>query len=427
MLRKLFLYFVLVIPCLAVSSQAIAQEDAQTNVNDWARWRGPTGNGIASEDQKPLVKWSSTKNVVWKTKIPGVGHSSPIVLGDKIFLTTADVAKQTQSVLCLDRKLGDIAWQTEINNGGLPTKIHRKNTHASPTVATDGKHVFAVFNHHDSIELVKLDLEGGIVWEKNVGQYKMSKYDFGYGASPIVNGKNVIVCNENEVKSAIVAYDKDSGEESWRIDRSGITSYSTPVVANIGSKRQLLISGGKSVKSFDPGTGLENWSAPAEWDISCGTLVWEGDMVFASGGYPAKETLAVNSKNGTVVWRNKTKVYEQSLLLVDGYVYAHAENGVLYCWRAADGKEMWKSRFSKKKQAQSVSPVLANGNIYFTAENGETVVIKLNPKALKIVARNQLGDLAFATPAFCDNRIYARVGDSTTGEGHQWLYCLGEK
>ena len=150
-------------------------------------------------------------------------------------------------------------------------------------------------------------------------------------------------------------------------------------------------------------------------------------MVFASGGYPAKETLAVNSKNGTVVWRNKTKVYEQSLLVVDGYVYAHAENGVLYCWRAADGKEMWKSRFSKKKQAQSVSPVLASGNIYFTAENGETVVIKLNPKALEIVARNQLGDLAFATPAFCDNRIYARVGDSTTGEDHQWLYCLGQK
>ena len=116
MLRKLFLYFVLVISCLVVSSQANAQEDAQTNVNDWARWRGPTGNGIASEDQKPPVEWSSSKNVVWKTKIPGVGHSSPIVLGGKIFLTTADVAKQTQSVLCLDRKLGDIAWQTEINS-----------------------------------------------------------------------------------------------------------------------------------------------------------------------------------------------------------------------------------------------------------------------------------------------------------------------
>jgi len=411
---------------VAACSHTLAQDDAQTNVNDWARWRGPTGNGIATADQKPPVKWSATENVIWKTKIPGVGHSSPIVLGGKIFLTTADVEKQTQSVLCLDRKLGEIAWQTEINSGGLPGRIHSKNTHASPTVATDGKHIFAVFHHHDEIELVKLDLEGGIVWKKNVGKYK-ARYEFGYGPSPIVDGDNVIVSNENNIKSAIVAYNKDSGEESWRIDRSGISSYSTPVVANIGSKRQLLISGGKTVKSFDSGTGLENWSAPAEWDISCGTLVWEGDMVFASGGFPAIETLAVDSKNGTVVWRNKSKVYEQSMLVIDGYVYAHAENGVLYCWRAADGKEMWKSRFSKNRLAQSVSPVLAHGNIYFTAENGETVVIKQDPKKMEVVARNMLGDLAFASPAFCDNRIYARVGDSTTGEGHQWLYCLGEK
>ena len=426
MTTKFLICFALAISCSVCCFETYAQEDAQTSSSDWARWRGPTGNGIAAADQKPPVKWSTTENVIWKTKIPGVGHSSPIVLGGKIFLTTSDVANQTQSVICLNRDGGDLVWQKEVNRGGFPAKIHRKNTHASPTVATDGKHLFAVFNHHEIIELAKLDLDGGIVWKKKVGAY-VTPYPFGYGSSPIVHGGNVIVCDENTIESAIVALDKESGKVNWRINRDGITSYSTPVVATIGGKEQLLLSGGKSVKSYDPTDGSENWSAPAVWDVTCGTLVWEGDLVFASGGFPANQTLAVNSSNGTVVWSNSTRVYEQSLLVVDGYVYAHADNSALYCWRAADGKEMWKSRFSKRTLHESVSPVLVNGNIHFTSENGETAVVKQDPSSFQLVSRNRLGDFAFATPAFCDNRIYARVGDSTTGQGHQWLYCLGEK
>ncbi len=424
-MRRTLLTCCLIVFCF-VASDAFCQEDAQTNPKDWARWRGPSGNGVATAGQKPPIKWSSTENVVWKTKIPGKGHSSPILLGNRIYLTTAEPGKQTQSVICFDRERGDQVWKTEVNRGGLPKRIHAKNTHASPTVATDGQHLFTVFNHHEVVELVKLDLQGTIVWKKKVGQY-VPKYKFGYGTSPIVHGKNVIVCNENTVQSAIVAYNKDSGEESWRINRDGISSYSTPVVAKVGGKEQMLLSGGEAVKGFNPKDGSENWSAPTRWLVSCGTLVWEGDMVFSSGGYPAQQTLGVNSSDGTVVWSNSVKVYEQSLLVADGYVYAHADNSVIYCWRAADGQEMWKSRFGKKKLAESVSPVLAGGNIYFTSENGETIVVKQNPNAFELVARNQLGDLAFATPAFCDNRIYARVGDSTTGQDHQWLYCLGEK
>ena len=429
MIRELLISLALIIVCPAICLIAHAQDDPQTSASDWARWRGPSGNGIAAADQKPPVKWSSTENVIWKTRIPGIGHSSPIVLGQKIFLTTADVAKQTQSVICLDRKSGELVWQTEINSGDFTAKIHRKNTHASPTVATDGQHVFSVFKYDDAVQLAKLDLEGTIVWKKKVGRHE-SGYNFGngYGASPIVYGDNVIVSNENEIKSSIVAFNKKSGEESWRIDRTGVSSYSTPVVAEVGGKKQLLQSGGKLVKSYDPKDGSENWSIDAAWVVSCGTLIWDGDMVFASGGFPAQQTLAIDTSKGpAVAWENPTKVYEQSMLIVDGYIFAHAENNAVYCWRAADGKEMWKKRFSKRKHGQSVSPVLAGGNIYFTAENGETVVIKPNSKQFEEVARNKLGDLAFATPAFCDNRIYARVGDSTTGKDHQWLYCLGEK
>ena len=415
------LFFTVAVFC----SQADAQ-DAQTNSKDWARWRGPTGNAIAPVGEKPPTKWSATENVVWKTKIPGRGHASPIVIGDKIFLSTAEVEEKSQSVVCVDRSSGELLWQKEVNEGGFPKTIHRNNTHASPTIATDGEHVFAVFNHHGAVHLTKLDLSGDIVWTKKVGNYQPT-YEFGFGASPIVHAGKIIVTTESKVDSGIFAFEIESGDPVWKIKRNGISSYSTPVIQDVGGKERLLISGGSRVSSYDPKTAEKDWETPTRWQVSCGTMVWDGGMVFVSGGFPAQQTLALNAKSGELVWDNNVKSYEQSLLAVDGYIYAHGNNGVLYCWRASDGEEMWKKRFSpRKKSPVSVSPVLANGHIYFTAENGETVVAELNPKEFKEVSRNQLGDYAFATPAFCDNRIYYRVGDSTTGKDHQWLYCLGE-
>jgi len=294
-------------------------------------------------------------------------------------------------------------------------------------VATDGKHLFAVFNHHGAVDVTKLDLDGNVVWKKKVGNYDPF-YKFGFGASPIVYDGKIIVTTESKVDSGIFAFKTGSGEPVWKIKRDGISSYSTPVIAPVAGKEQLLISGGGTVNSYDPKNGSKNWSTPTNWKVSCGTMVWDGDLVFISGGYPAQQTLAINAANGKLVWDNNVKSYEQSLLAVDGYIYAHSDSSVLYCWRASDGQEMWKTRFSpNRKFPVSVSPVLANGNIYFTAENGETVVVKLDPKEFKEVARNKLGDAAFATPAFCDNRIYTRVGDSSTGRDHQWLYCLGKK
>ncbi len=401
-------------------------QEAQSNSKDWARWRGPTGNAIASADQKPPTSWSATESVIWKSKVPGTGHASPIIFADKIFLATAELKSQSQSVVCFDRQSGSQLWQTEVNNGEFPKKIYPKNTHASSTVATDGNHVFAVFNHHGAVDLTKLGFDGEIVWKKKVGNYDPF-YKFGFGASPIIHNGKIIVTTESKVDSGIYAFDLKTGSQIWKIDRDGVSSYSTPVVAKVSGKEQLLISGGSKVKSYDPKTGAQNWETPTDWKVSCGTMVWDENMVFISGGYPAQQTLAMNASDGKLVWENNVKSYEQSLLAVNGYIYAHSDNGVLYCWRAADGQEMWKNRFGSRRNPVSVSPVLANGNIYFTAENGETVVVKLDPKEFKEVARNKLGDKAFATPAFCDNQIYTRVGDSSTGSDHQWLYCLGKK
>ena len=397
--------------------------------DDWSRWRGPSGNGIAVADQQPPTSWSADQNVVWKVPVPGRGHSSPIVVGDKIFLATADEEQQTQSVVCFERQTGQQQWQTELNQGGFDRKIHSKNTHASGTIATDGTQVYCVFSHHGSVNVTALSLTGEIQWQKKVGPYQ-SQYPFGFGASPIVHEGMVIVPNQNDAESCIIAFDATNGEQKWRTDADKQSSYSTPVVAETGGKSQLLLSGANIVAAYDPANGKQLWKTPTKWQVSCGTLVWNKDRVFASGGYPASQTLAVNADgSGSLVWENTQKAYEQSMLIHEGFLYAHCDNGAVYCWRESDGQEMWKQRFSAAgNPAQSASPVLANGNIYFTAENGETLVIKASSDKLTEISRNNLGNEAFASMAVCGNQIFSRIAinDPDNDTRQEWLFCLGE-
>lgn len=408
-----FLGLVLFNPC---------EVDAQ---NDWSRWRGPSGNGIAESETAPL-EWGDDENVIWKTKVPGRGHASPLILKEKVFLTTAEKTDQTQSVICFDRKDGKILWASEVNQGGWPKRMHPKNTHATSTIATDGRSLFAVFCHHNNIHLVALNFEGRVLWKKDVGAYSPA-YPFGYGSTPIVDGTRVIVTNENQVKSAIVAYDTTTGNEVWRIDRTGVSSYSTPVVAEVAGRRQLLISGGGKVASYNPETGDSIWTTQANWAVTCGTMVWDKGRVFASGGFPGGQTIAIDARNGEKLWDNPAKVYEQSMLAFEGFVFAHADNGVLYCWRSADGNEMWKQKFSKRRVAVSASPVLVDRHLYFTAENGETVVVEAKSEGYQEVSRNQLGDEAFASQVVCGGRLYARIAVNRGGARQEWLYCLGER
>lgn len=417
-MRRITIAVVSTLLCTTASLAAYGQ-------SDWLNWRGPNGNGIAASGQTPPIQWDTEKNVVWKTKVPGRGHASPTVVGDKILLGTADEAEKTQSVVCFDRATGKQLWQTVVNTGGFPKTIHRKNTHASQTLACDGERVFVVFNHHDAVTVNALDLKGNKIWEKEIGKYK-PRFPFGFGTSPIIFESNVIVTSDNEADSAIVAYNTETGKENWRIDRPKFTSYSTPVITEIGGKTQMLISGGKKVHSYDPKTGDLNWESPARWFVSCGTIVWDKDLdlVFVSGGYPQGHTLALKASNGEKVWDNNIKCYEQSMICVDGYVYAFSEDGIAYCWKASDGTLMWKDR---TKGPECASPVFAGGHIYHVCEAGRMFVVKPNPKKLQVVAENDLGDSAFASPSIVDSQIFYRVGDNSQDEYHEWLYCLGKK
>ena len=238
-------------------------------------------------------------------------------------------------------------------------------------------------------------------------------------------GENLIVPSECEKEGAIVCLRCSDGKEVWRIDRFEATSYSTPSIAKIAGKEQLLMSGGKTVDSYDPKTGAPLWNAKAPWVVTCGTPVWDDQNVYASGGYPASRTLAMKADgSGEILWQNANNSYEQSMLLHNGYLYGTTENGMCVCTRATDGNEMWKVRMDGKISA---SPVLVNNNIFVSAENGVTWVFRATHEGYQEVAKNTLGNTAYATPAFVRNNIIARVATGTGNDKTEFLYRIGAK
>lgn len=412
---KNIIHLASVVVCAVFAASSLFAED-------WPAWRGPNRNNIAPGNQTPPTAWDEEKNVIWKTEIPGRGHASPVVVGDKILLATAETDDKTQSVVCVDKKSGEQLWKTLVNEGGFKSKIHRNNSYASQTIACSENRAFVVFQNNDNIQLAALDFDGKLLWSRQLGPYVETRASFGYGTSPCVHNNLCIVLCDCTQGGYLTAYDEE-GKEVWRTARGQTVSYASPVVATIGGKDQVVMSGSE-VRSYDPMTGEELWAVDCPWKSTCGTVVSDGDFVFAGGGFPARVSVAVSAAEKKVLWQVPVPVYEQSAIIKDGYVYAHADNGAAYCWRASDGKEMWKERVTPR--GVSTSPVLVGDLIFMTDERGKTAVVKANPEKFEKVSENQLGGSSFATPAFLDNRIYARVG-TKKGASPQFLYCIGEK
>lgn len=391
---------------------------------DWPWWRGAQRNGIAHDRASPPVKWDARTNIVWKSPVPGRGHASPVVVGDRIFLATADEATEVQSVVAFDKRSGKLLWKTDVSRGGFTERNHPKNTEATSTIACDGQRVIATFFHHKQIEAVALDMDGKELWRKKVGDFDPKKYEYGFAPSPLIYKDKVIVSLEWDRDAFLHALDRQTGTEVWRAARPNNISFSSPVVGHVAGKDQLLISGANLVCSFEPNTGKPLWQADGTTDATCGTMVWEGDLVFASGGYPKSETVAVRADgSGEVVWSNRQKCYEQSMLAHRGFIYALADSGVLFCWRAGDGKEMWSKRL---KGPISASPVLAGGHIYWANERGTMYVFKPEPTQCVLVAENQLDEEAFASPAVSGKHLFLRTAATVDGKRQEFLYCLGE-
>ena len=416
--------FLVLLASLAVTFSSGEEINPQS---DWPWWRGPARSNHAAAGSDPVVTFSQTENVVWKVPVSGRGHASPTIVGNRIFLATADADAEIQSVLAFDRSTGEPLWSSSVNEGNFPEKIHRKNTHASSTVACDGERVVAVFNNRDALHVVALSVtDGELLWEKRLGPYAPKRYEFGFAASPLVYGNTVIVLGDTEFGGFLTALDRRTGKQVWSVERPKQMNYSSPILATVGGVAQVLISGCSRLSAYDPKTGKALWvSMGASSDVTCGTVVWGDDLVFASGGFPEKLTAAVRSGTGEIVWQNKKKSYEQSMLVHDKHLYTVNDNGIAFCWNAKDGEERWSERL---KGPVSASPVLAGGRLYAANEAGTFFVYRADPEKFELLAKNQLGDEAFATPTILGTRIYARVTHlDDEGERQEMLYCLGKK
>jgi outer membrane protein assembly factor BamB len=386
---------------------------------DWPWWRGPTFDG-KSRDKVVVTKWSSTENVVWKTEVPGRGHASPILWGERVFLTTAEDDGQKQSVLAFDRKSGKLLWNTMANQGGFMRK-YGKNTHASATPACDGERVYSVFINHDGLHVTATDLDGKILWQKEAGSFKS---EHGYGSSPLLYKSLVIVNGDSQKGCFIAALDRATGKTAWKTERKTTGkhgNYATPMIATLDGKPQLIMTGLHEVTSYDPENGKLIWSCAGPAEVTANTAACSDKLVFASGGFPEKELLAIRPDGSGdvtkthIAWRTgKGVTYVPSPLYHDGHLYVVNDGGTATCFEAATGNQVWQERLNG---AFSSSPVLVGDLLYVTNEAGKAYVLKTGPK-FEQVAVNDLGDGSLATPAVGGGQLFLR----TT----RFLYCIGK-
>ena len=408
-------------------SEVAATEQAQpTDVpeiawadDDWPMWRGANSDGASTGLAVP-TQWSETQNVVWKSKLPGRGHSSPTIVGERVYLETANEQQQVQSVLCLDRADGRQVWQTELHRGQFETAMHGENTQATSTIACDGKRLFVLFLNDRKIWATALDLKGQRVWQTEVGSFDSK---FGYSASPTLYKSLVLIAADHGQGGFVAALNRLTGNIVWRKPRPAKSSYASPRVVSLGGRDQLVLCGANVVASFDPLTGKSLWSTPGTAEAGVGTVVVADDLLFASGGYPEQETLAVKP-DGSVAWRNNAKSYCPSLLAHAGHLYVVNDDGVARCYAAQTGDTKWEKRIGGRFR---VSPVLSGGHIFTTDMSGKTTVFKASAEQYELVAENQLGTEGFASPGLSRGQLFHRAGDSSSGPRQEWLYCIGTK
>ena len=403
---------------------------------NWPNWRGPSGDGISLEKGIP-VKWSPTENIAWRVAIPGKGHSSPVAWDNKVFLTTCLPEKEQRLLLCLDQRTGKKLWQKVVLNSPLET-IHPLNSRASGTPATDGQHVFVTFMKADDrkipapnvgtqrlitpgkIIVAAYDLDGEQKWKINVGDFISAH---GFNTCPVLFEDLVIINGDHDGDAYLVALERKTGRERWRIERENKTrSYATPIIREIGGRTQMILSGSLCVASYDPHNGKRHWIVDGPTEQFVASMVYNGEYVFVTAGYPERHILAIrpdgsgNVTDTHVAWRtNRGAAYVPSPIFAGPYLLVVADSGIASCFNAKTGKRHWMERLPG---GHSPSTVSADGLVYFTSDRGVTTIVRPG-KMFNIIARNELGEQISASPAISQGQIFLRT--------HQHLYCIGSK
>ncbi len=422
----------------------------------WPAFRGTNAAGVA-DGTATAVKWNiaTGENVAWKTAVPGVAVSSPIVWGDRVFVSTAissdasqgirtglygdvepvnDSSKHTWRLLAIDKKSGKVLWDKVAYEGTPKTKRHPKSSQASATPVTDGRHVIVSFG---SEGLYSYDVDGKLLWKKdlgvlNAGWFFDPDYEWGIGSSPIIYKNMVIVQCDIQRHSFLAAYDTETGKEIWRTERDEIPSWSTPTIFEANGKAELVTQATTFTRGYDPMTGKELWKYSGNSEIAIPTPIVGPGFVLITNGYRGVQpifaikpgatgdiTLKDNAtKSEFISWSTKRGgPYIPTPLIYGDELYV-LNNGVLTTYKVATGEQIYQKRVGGTGGAFSASPVAADGKIYCVSEDGDVFVIKAGPEYEEL-AKNSMGEVVMATPAISDGLIIVR--------GRKHVYAIKAK
>ncbi|HEX6976347.1 MAG TPA: PQQ-binding-like beta-propeller repeat protein [Vicinamibacterales bacterium] len=419
---------------------------------NWPQWRGPAGLGL-SAGTRYAEEWTPEKNIAWKTEVPGRGLSSPVVWGDRVFLTTSiegelvpgrtapdhlgfDLKpgylhpdsvgvdhKNTLKVLAFDTKTGKTLWERTAYDGLMYDNRHRKNTYASPTTATDGQLVYAFF---EAAGLYAYDFNGKLAWQASLGN--IAKAGLGPGTSPILFENLLILQVDQEMgaNSAIVALDKKTGKQVWRAERTTRRSWATPIIVKTPERAELIASGAELVIAYDPRTGKELWRSKGVQSHPIPSPVAGNGLVYLSAGSQAKRLIAIKpggsgdvTDTPAIAWRyDKGTAYVPSPLLLGQYFYLTNDTGILTCLDALTGKVMYEGGRPPVPATFTASLVGYGDRILQTSEDGDTFVVKAGPTH-EIIRTNSVGEPVYASLALANGTVYIR------GEKH--LFAIREQ
>lgn len=412
---------------------------------NWPSFRGPDGTGVA-DGQDPPASWDvkTNENVRWKTAIPGLGHSCPVVWGDRVFVTTAissgekdpkirvgnygdvasvnDTSSHTYQVICLDRVSGKILWTKTAYEGVPKIKRHLKGSQANCTPATDGTCVVACFGPEG---LYCYDFEGRQLWKRDLSTLDSSfsldrEYEWGFGNSPIIHdGLCILQCDLSR-DSFIAAFRLEDGSKVWSTPRDEIPSWSSPVVWKNSKRTEIVTNAAQYARGYDPKSGAELWRLAKKSEVTVPTPVLGSDLAFvSSGNRPIQPIIAIKpgangdislkaseSTNSSVAWSTlRGGPYMPTPIVYKNYFYTCSNSGVLACYDAATGKEIYKERIGGT--SYTASPVASDGRLYFASEQGEVRVVKAGPQ-FELIAVNALDDFVMATPAISNGSLFVR-------------------
>lgn len=411
-------------PARALALAAVLLLSGLAAAEDWPAWRGPRGDGTVTDTGYPLT-WNDKDNVKWKLELPGAGHSSPVVSKGKVFVAGCVEGTKARVLYCADRKTGKLLWEKTAVVSDLEKK-HGENSWASSTPACDGERVFITFLDKPQLRVYCYDYEGKLLWEKNPGEFHSVH---GFSAPPIIYNDLVIVNGDQDApkgqKAYIVAFDRKTGEEKWRIDRPNkLRSYCPPVIVEAAGKKQMVLTGSKCVTSYDPDTGKQHWIVDGPTEQFVSSMVLHDGVLLLTAGFPVYWVMAIkpdgtgNVTKSHVLWSKKNEgtyvpspvAHDGKLFLIDDKQYKAS------CWDVKTGKMYWQEQLGRVKF--HASAVAADGRVYLTADDGITYVVKASHD-YELLAKNPLGDKVFSSPAFSDGDIFVR--------GAKYLWCIGKK